>query len=440
MKKTTLWTLLLASTALVSTAALADEAAAPAADPTAIKFGALIETGTTINSATPTTGINYGQLLTDKADQVVLNQAVLTLNRDLDPKAEGADFGFKLQGFYGSDARYTHFIGMFDRSTTNRNQFDLVEANLLGHLPAVGEGGVDVKLGQYSTPIGFEVIQSNLNPLYSHSYIFNFGIPLKHTGVVTTTHVNDLLDIWLSADTGINTSIGERGTVNGHGANGLAGFGLNGLMDGKLTVLTLSHFGPANAEARLDQTNGVADASHKGRYIADSVITYKATDALTFVTELNFIRDDVGVTANGTGASHGADAGGGAQYVQYALNDIVTLVGRGEIFSDPKGYFVAGFPGNNDFVGLERGTNYQTLGAATGLTNPQHGTTYGAITLGTTIKLPGLPDRLDGTLLRPEVRYDSTTDGTKAFNYGSVAKDDHQFTFGVDLVVPVSIF
>ena len=439
MNKTTLWAFLLVSTSLVTSAAFAEDAApaaaAPAADPSAIKFGALIETGATINSNSPSTGVNFGHLLTDKSNQVVLNQAALTVNRDLDPKAEGFDWGFKLQGFYGSDARYTHFIGMLDHMTTDRNQFDLVEANGLAHLPVLTAGGIDVKAGAYSTPIGYEVIQSNLNPLYSHSYIFNFGIPLKHTGVVTTTHVNDMLDIWLGVDSGMQTTLGQRGTVNGHAADGLAGFGLNGLMDGKLTVLALSHFGPAAAEARLDQPNGVKQAAHEGRYIGDAVITYKATDALTFVTELDYIRDDIG-----WGTGHGATAGGGAQYVQYALNDVVSLVARGEIFSDSKGFFVTGFPGNNDFVAFERGTTGQTLSPTA--TTAQHGAIYNAVTLGATVKLPGLPERLDGTMIRPEIRYDTTTDGTKAFNYGSTgkARDDYQFTFGADLVIPVSIF
>ena len=436
MKKTTFSALLLASTslAMVSTAAFADDAA-PAADPSAVKFGLLIESGATINGSGPSSGNNFGQLLTDKADQYVLNQAALTLNRDLDPKAEGFDWGFKVQAFYGADARYTHFIGVFDHMSWDRNQFDLVEANALAHLPVIGEGGVDLKIGSYSTPIGYEVIQSNLNPLYSHSYIFNFGIPLKNTGVVTVTHVNDLLDIWLSVDSGINTTLGERGTVNGHFANGLAGFGLNGLLDGKLTVLALSHFGPADAKLRPDQPAGFIQASHKGRYIGDSVITYKATDALTFVTELDYIRDDIG-----WGTAHGATGGGGAQYIQYALNDTVTLVARGEIFADPQGFFVAGFPNNNGFVDYERGISTPLFSPAT--TNANHGATYGALTLGTTIKVPGLPERMDGTVIRPEIRYDTTTDGTKAFNYNksTIATDDHQFTFGIDLVVPVSIF
>ena len=436
MKNSKLLSLLLASTALISGNALADEAA----DPSAIKFGALIETGATVNRASPINGNNFGQLTTDKSDQVLLNQAALTLNRDLDPKAEGFDWGFKVQGFYGSDARYTHFIGVFDHLTTDRDQFDLVESNVLLHAPVLTDGGVDVKAGAYSTPIGYEVIQSNLNPLYSHSYIFNFGIPLKNTGVVTTTHVNDTLDLIISTDTGINTTADRRGTVNGHFLNGLAGFGLNNLADGKLTVLTLSHFGPAQAEIRKDQTGGEVDGAHQGRYIADSVITYKATDTLTYVTELNFIRDDYGWgSLNTHGTSHGADAGGVAQYVQYQVNDVASLVVRGEYFSDPTGYFVGGFSGNNDFVAYERGASVN--GSTVTPLAPANGTDYVALTIGTPLKIPGLPERLDGTLIRPEVRYDYSTKG-HAFDYGSngVATSGHQLTIGVDLVVPVSIF
>ncbi len=437
MNKNTLWATLLVSTSLVTSAAFADDAApaAPAVDPSAIKFGALIETGATVNSQSPGYGVNYGHLLTDKTDQVLLNQAVLTLNRDLDPKAEGFDWGFKLQGFYGSDARYTHFIGVFDHSTHDRNQFDLVEANGLAHLPVLTEGGIDAKVGAYSTPIGYEVIQSSLNPLYSHSYIFNFGIPLKHTGVLTTTHVNETLDIYLSVDSGINTTLDHRGTVNGHGANGLAGFGLNGLLDGKLTVLALSHFGPANAKYSSDTPAGNPNADHLGRYIGDSVITYKASDTLTFVTELDFIRDDLG-----WGTGNGASAGGVAQYVQYALDDMITLVGRGEFFADPKGFFVAGFPTNQGFVDYERGIPTTTLG--TGTAASQHGTNYIGLTFGANVKLPGLPERFDGIMIRPEIRYDTTTDGTNAFDYtkAGVAKDDYQLTFGADLIVPISFF
>src|SRR5207245_8553381 len=85
---------------------------------------------------------------------------------------------------YGSDARYTHSFNLFDRVTNNRNQFDIVEANGLAHLPLLTEGGVDFKVGIFPSPMSAEVIDAAGNALYSHSYIFNFGVPFKHTGAL----------------------------------------------------------------------------------------------------------------------------------------------------------------------------------------------------------------------------------------------------------------
>ncbi len=71
------------------------------------------------------------------------------------------------------------------------------------------DGGVDAKLGQYPTPIGYEVIEPTGNPFYSHSYIFNFGIPLKHTGGYLTAHINATPDLRLGGDTGGNTPLAD---------------------------------------------------------------------------------------------------------------------------------------------------------------------------------------------------------------------------------------
>lgn len=395
--------------------AFADDAAAPAGG---IKVTGLIEAGATFNGNSSETGVNYGHLFTDKQDQLLLNQAMLTAQKDLDPKATSYDWGFKLQGMYGSDARYTHSLGVFDHSTNDRNQFDIVEANVLGHAPWLTEGGIDVKAGIYTTPLGAEVIQSSSNYLYSHSYIFNFSLPLKHTGALTTTHLPGGVDVYLGVDTGNQTTVGARGDNNSKLA-GIAGVGLT-LLDGNLTVLGLSHFGPNNAARG---PNGVEDANRQNTMFNDVTVTWKATDALTLITELNYAKDDLAE----------AQAWGIAQYGVYAVNDWLSLVGRGEVYNDANRFFVAAFPGNRDFVNVERGNNAQTLApVAAG-----NRVVYSELTLGANIKLPGLPERLEGTMLRPELRYDRTLNDVNAYND---FKDKDQFTVGVDLVVPVSLF
>ena len=147
------------------------------------------------------------------------------------------------------------------------------------HLPWLTEGGIDVKVGQYpdarsatrrSTP---RPIRSTRTPTSSIS-----ACRQVHTGVQTVTHVNDVLDVYAGVDTGMNTTFGA-GENNGAVA-GLAGVNLT-LLDGKLTILALSHFGPENP------TRSVPKANCCWRSENDVVITYKHNDKLSFVTDLN---------------------------------------------------------------------------------------------------------------------------------------------------------
>ena len=445
-----IWTLLstAAAASLLAGAAFADDqatppaeapaaappaAATPAAAPTpppaplsmdgwikSIKLSGHIEAGATMNPDAPTNDINFGHLFTDRANQVVLNQAALTVERDLDPKATWLDVGFKVQAFYGFDGQFTQFLGEIPHQPrSNRNQFDLVEANLLAHLPIFTPGGIDVKLGQFSTPLGNEVIDPTGNFFYSKTYIFNFGIPLKHTGILTTTHVNPILDIYAGYTTGVNTSIGAPGGgYNADQPHFLGGFGLN---FAKVTVLALTHIGPE------DPASSPFTGIHsKLRYLSDIVITWKPNAKLTSVTELNYIHDD----GNFTGAeTNGVSGGGAAEYLTYPLSPIVTAGFRAEVWRDNNGFFVAGFPGNSDFVRAEYGrpNNSYNFGPST----------YGALTVGLNIKPAKLPKLIDGLTVRPEVRYDRILAGAAQFGDPAGSSKD-QVTIGIDLVVPLT--
>ena len=69
-----------------------------------------IEAGFTGNPAGPGDHQNFGRLFDDRSNEFVMNQAVITAERALDPKS-GFDWGFKLQVLYGTDARYTRSVG-----------------------------------------------------------------------------------------------------------------------------------------------------------------------------------------------------------------------------------------------------------------------------------------------------------------------------------------
>jgi hypothetical protein len=397
-----------AAPATVAPAAPAAEAAAADAPPPGywidgIHLSAQLDAGFMYNPMRPSTGLNFGQLFTDHSNQAQLNQLLLTANKPLDPKNPDFQWGFKLQFMYGSDARFTQFMGELNNvNPGDRYQLDVVEANALAHLPYLTDGGIDLKLGQYSTPLGYETIDPSTNPFYTHSYIFQFGLPFKHTGLLSTIHVNDTVDIYAGVDTGTNTTFGPLGE-NNSALGGIAGFGLNGLMDGKLTVLALSHFGPEQA-SRVLSPIGI-NANGQWRFFNDVLLTYKATDALTLVTEFNWVRDDYGV---GKGAVNGF---GAAQYGSYTLTDTLTLNARAELWRDDSNFFVASFSGNNDPVRFQQG-----LAPVSGVyAAPGGSTTYGALTLGVTYK-PEVPAPITGLLLRPEIRWDHAITSNKPFN------------------------
>ncbi len=380
------------------------EAAAPETPPPGFDIWAQVEGGITTNGSNNRSKVNFGHLFTDRNGQPLLNQVLLTAEKPLDPKATDYAVGFRLQGMVGSDARYTHFLGELDNTLNGVVQADIVEAWVALHTPWLTEGGVDFKIGQFGTYLGSEVIDPSVNYFYSKSYIFNFGIPLKHTGIMATAHVNDTLDLLAGVNSGVNTSLGTSGD-NNSSASFQFGFGLNGLADGKLTVLALSHIGP---ETPGDDKNN--------SYLNDVVFTYKASDTLTFVSELNYIKSDA-FNATGYGA---------AQYVSYAFDEQWTANARAEIWEDHNGFFVYAFPGKMDFVRAEKGLSNGSFN----YTSPK-GTTYGAMTLGVTYKPTTAPAPLQNLLIRPEIRLDDSLNGTKPFKDG---KQSSQFTFGLDIV------
>lgn len=402
MKKFSL--LAAAALGLFATPAMAEDAPKGSWAST-ITWNAQIQAGITGNFASPRDKLNFGQLLTDRANEPLLNQGLFTVGRMIDPKETGYDVGFKLQGMYGADARYTHFLGILGTGLKARNQFDLVEANLTFHLPWLTEGGVDVKAGMFSTPMGAETIDPSTNSFYSHSYIFNFGLPFKQSGGYATVHATDMVDFYLGVDTGVNTSFFKAGD-NNSSLGVMYGVGLN-LMDGKLTVLALGHAGS-------ETPNRVTPAANNfRRYLNDVTITYKATDKLTLITEFNYARDDFAR----------AEAWGIAQYAGYALTDTVTLNARAEVFRDSQGFFVGAYPTNSGPLFGQMGLPTTIIGGTR--------TTYGSLTLGATYK-PSLPAPIAGLIIRPELRFDRSLNGTKPYKGG---RDAGSITVATDVIL-----
>jgi hypothetical protein len=433
--------------------------AAPAAAPSTaislpynIQLTGHVEAGVSVNPDSPSNNINFGQTFTDQANSFRMNQLTFAIERDLDPKNAGWQWGFRFQPLYGTDARVEHFMNEFDRSTSGPYQFDIVEMDGQAHIPTIG-GGTDVKFGQYPTPLGEEVIDALGNTFYSHSYIFQYGLPYKHTGLLTTTHINDTVDLWLGLDTGVNNSVGDQGVANNFFPKFLGGIGLNGLMGGNLTVLALAHVGPENA-SYFEATNPailapvglptdgfVAHADSSMREYFDVVTTYKINDSWQTVNELNLIHDDL----------FKATGGGAAQYLMYSFNDQWSFAGRAEVFADNHGFFVCTAQEAEDYANIQRGLAPNVAECSGNGPTPQfspppgvinvgglENITYGEITLGANYK-PAVSS-MANVLIRPEIRYDTVIGGSQhaspfdvnALGYGTKTS---QITLAIDGII-----
>lgn len=405
-----------------------------------------IDSGLVVNPSYPSNGLNFGSLYTDRSNLLQLNQALLTAQRPIDPTSKDYDYGFKLQGMYGSDARYTHFLGELDYAIDGRYQLDIVEANVQAHLPWFAgylSGGIDVKLGQFISLQGVELIDATQNLFYSHSYIYNFGIAGKLTGAAAVLHVIPEIDIYAGINTGNFTTFGWPGDNNaGIGFEG--GIGLN-LFGGNLTALLTTNIGPQNASTVLGVATCGCNANSDLRYFNDLVVTWKATDKLTFTAEANWVHDE---------ALGGVDGVGAAGYVAYALTDWLKLTGRAEVWRDNKNFFVSslGTSGNFNFVNaahgfLNYGANWGFQEASNfpfGFAPPgsfsQGPTTYVELTAGLNITAPPIPSLFNvpntfwvkGVTVRPEIRYDASASSTSPFNVGTRSS---MLTFGGDIIV-----
>ena len=140
---------LFSATILVSIASAGEPTPSPTPEPR-FKISGWVESGITFNPDSPQSNQNFGRLFDDRANEPLLNQVVINFERALVPQPGQFDWGFKLQFMYGSDARFIHSLGLFDRTTHEILQPDLVEAYLNLHFPVLTEGGLDLKLGKFA--------------------------------------------------------------------------------------------------------------------------------------------------------------------------------------------------------------------------------------------------------------------------------------------------
>ncbi len=380
-----------------------------------VKLYGWIQNSFTGNPGQPKDGFNFGVNPNYLANQWMGNQYYLVLENALEQEDE-INFGFRIDSLFGHDANWNHGVGILDNAFPFPYFAGWDPAQFYGevHLPMLTEGGVDVKFGRWYTLHGYEVVPATGRPLLSVPYMFAYGQPFTHTGLMTTWHVNDQLNIYNGTTPGW-----DRFFTNKYKWGYMGGFAWtsedekfnltmiyslsNGQFPGFFPEGTRTWpYGEAWPPWRERQNNIFYSGSY--RNFLTTVMSYKWSDKLTQVmeTDQGFENNVAGIgpfgqsqfvpdnypAKNVTWYSFG-------NWFLYNFSDKLTGVWRSEVFWDP-------------------------TGARTGLQN-----NYYEQTLGLVYKPK------EWLWIRPEVRYDWSQ-----FKPAYIDQSQNkQFTFGFDVIV-----
>jgi hypothetical protein len=345
-----------------------------------------IEGSWTYNFDTPDNQTNTTRVFDFEDQDPTLNQLDLAISKSVTVSKDKFDWGFDMEWMWGGDARLIHSDGLFDHygfplfpgspgtGDGPDEQFDLVQ--LYAQFNAPVGNGLLITAGKFVTLLGYETINPTTNPLYSHSVIFGFAIPFTNTGIMGKYQINDQWSATLAVVRGWDQTLEDNNDYPSY-------MGQIAYSQGKLGVI-------------LNVITGVEGFHDNSDYrtVFDGVVTYALSDQLTLAWN-----GDYGWQADGDSSGNGtADWCGMAVYASYKINDMFTLQGRADYFSDGNG--------------------------ARGI-----GATTESLTFGVNIHPFPSNQWASGLVFRPEIRWDHASEDI--FNDGN---DDNQYTIAGDII------
>ena len=269
-----------------------------------------VEASYTHNFNNPKSGVNNSRSFDGDANSFRPNMAQLVLEKAASPGGALTDrAGFRLKLNFGEDAKFTGGTGSDD--------FDFQEA-YVQYMPA---DNLTLQAGRMNTLIGYEVIESPLNPNFSRSFMFGIGEPFTVTGFRASVDFSDNVSLAMSA---INSFYGyQRDDNNSKSIEAL----LSLTPTNNLGVSIFGFWGPE------DSSRGEPTAD---RMQVGGIIDLQATDQLELVLE-GYYGNHAGLTHE-DGTPFNARWNGVAGYAIYDFNEKWGLHVRAEVFEDAAGY------------------------------------------------------------------------------------------------------
>jgi len=424
-----------------------------------VTWGGWLQASITANANAPQDGYNGTMTFNDRANQVQMNQVYFYLQKAITVSGDEWDWGGRFDGMYGSDSIFTQAYGTPYQnqaasaySPYNRGNWDL---NLGSHnnlynafaLPQAYASlnipfgnGVDLKVGHFYTPVGYEVVTAPDNFFMSKPYTFQYGEPFTHTGFLANYALDENWTISGGGVTGSGTG-GWDGSFNTQLGNWSFLGGTGWTSDDKAYSLNLTGTAGNQSYSQPGSNNfwGIYSLVGKANWLDDD---------LHYV-----IQHDHGYANNvwnENALNVNAQWYGINQYLTYDIEDNLGVGLRAEWFRDANGYRVqgparCGASTNYDSTGTAQSYSCASQNPASGsgltsLNSPYVGSTAGwgnnmggganyyELTAGLNYK------PLKWVILRPNARYDFSQ-GASMYMGSNGQMLDYQFTFSFDATV-----
>jgi hypothetical protein len=277
-----------------------------------VTLGGFLDTSYTWSSNHPRRPSNISGRYFDKDhDKIVFNNFHLFVEK---PEKDWG-VGFRVSGDFGRTGELLREATLWGTRLQDEPSAELREAYLTTTIP-VGEG-IGIKGGLFVTTLGTEILPNPgaYNDNISRSFLFNFGIPLRHLGVLFSYPVVKIL----SVNAGVVT-----GWDNPHDNNGqpsaMWGFSLTPI--DQFGLVSSFIYGP-------EQFHN----SGNKRFTMSHVATIKPFDPLAVILEYTYGHEE----RASLGGTRDAMWHGVAGIVSYGWTDRFSTALRAEAFRDKDG-------------------------------------------------------------------------------------------------------
>lgn len=374
--------------------------------------------GLTWNPDRPPNNSNFPVTFNDRANEYQMNQLYLSFERAAEQDGCCWSLGGRVDLLYGTDYVFTTAMGLETQADGSQRWngngprgvgpgsaalYGLAMPQLYAEIYAPVLDGMNIKLGHFYSPLGYEGVMASRNFFYSHSYSLQYGEPLTLTGAVANCRVSRNLQLLVGGMLGWNSFDSSRdqwGVLAGveweanDGCTSLAWMVHTG-DDGPPGVNSPAFFpGPTNAHNVT---------------LSTLVLTRQVTDRLQYVFQHDFGVEQDGEFSGGT--FNAAKWYGINQYLLYELNDCWSFGVRFEWFRDQD--------------------HSRVLDLATGAPLVSGGNYY-ALTAGANWS------PWTDVVVRPEIRWDWSDTQSPVLGVGgpfSFFAEDDQLTAAFDVIV-----